>query len=198
MNISGLGCGWDAECAVCNKSFRSFSNKQVVCSESCRFLSYCGRSVSGCWEWSGPLLGGYGTLFLNTNRANGRRKQVLAHRYSYESYHGEIPDGMCVMHTCDNPVCTNPDHLILGTRGDNNKDRSAKGRSGSRTYSEDEKARYSVMFRGEANVAAKLNDKSAAHIKYSRGISITAFMALYGVSKSTVGHIRSGRAWKHV
>jgi hypothetical protein len=51
-----------------------------------------------------------------------------AHRMAWEASNGPIPDGMILMHTCDNPPCCNPEHLKLGTRAENNKDRAKKGR----------------------------------------------------------------------
>lgn len=77
---------------------------------------------SGCWEWTAQRTPqNYGRFFINY-------RGTRAHRYSYEIHKGKIPEGMCVCHTCDNPSCVNPDHLWLGTRGDNNKDRTKKGR----------------------------------------------------------------------
>jgi len=64
---------------------------------------------------------GYGRFF-----ANG--KEILAHRMMWIFVYGDIPKGMCVCHTCDNPRCVNPAHLFLGTKRDNNIDMFAKGR----------------------------------------------------------------------
>lgn len=82
-----------------------------------------------CIEWSGARngvgpTGGYGVF----GRGGQGRRLTYAHRWAYALFHGAIPEGMCVLHHCDNPPCINPDHLFLGTKGDNNRDKTAKGR----------------------------------------------------------------------
>lgn len=80
--------------------------------------------ASSCWVWLGRKHpDGYG-LFRPTKFTN-----VLAHRYAYELYVEPIPDGFCVCHHCDNPICVRPDHLFLGTHQDNMDDRERKGRT---------------------------------------------------------------------
>jgi hypothetical protein len=62
-----------------------------------------------CWLWTGTMsTAGYGRL-----RNNGPR--IYAHRVAYMLSIGEIPDGLLVLHACDNPPCCNPDHLNVGT-----------------------------------------------------------------------------------
>ena len=186
-------------CLSCGTEFKSLSDKQVVCSTECRFKQYEGSSDIGCWNWTGPKnTDGYGVLFLNLNKENGRRMVTSSHRYAYEKYHGEIPEGMCVMHKCDNPACTNPDHLLLGTISENNKDRSKKGRSGSRIFTDDQRATYSKMTRGSANAVSKLTEEQAAEIKHNRSMTNLETALFYGISKSVVSHIRTNRSWKHV
>ena len=77
---------------------------------------------TGCWLWNaGKQSDSYGTI------QNGRQN-LLAHRVSYEIHYGDIPNGLCVCHTCDVRSCVNPDHLFLGTDQDNADDKMAKGR----------------------------------------------------------------------
>ena len=78
--------------------------------------------MTPCIEWTGCLNAyGYGVRTI-------KRKVYLVHRLAWEDEHGPIPDGLCVLHHCDNRACRNVEHLFLGTRGDNNRDCAAKGR----------------------------------------------------------------------
>lgn len=77
----------------------------------------------GCWEWTGSTSDGYGVIWHSE-----KRRQVGAHRLSWEIHHGPIPDGAWVLHNCDNPSCVRPEHLFLGTPGDNVDDALGKGR----------------------------------------------------------------------
>lgn len=78
-----------------------------------------------CWIWTANKNGkkAYG-LF----RPGGTAGKQLAHRVSYEMKYGPIPEGAFCCHTCDTPLCVNPDHIFLGDNMDNIRDSCAKGR----------------------------------------------------------------------
>ncbi len=85
-----------------------------------------------CIEWAKSRYPkGYGKLGIGS-RTDGSRRTVYAHRQAWEDSFGPVPDGMHVLHHCDNPPCIEPTHLFLGTNADNVADRVAKGRSGPR------------------------------------------------------------------
>jgi hypothetical protein len=101
-----------------------------------------------CWLWSGAKsYQGYGVFNLHIGKC--KYKKVIASRLSYEFYNGQIPIDMFVCHSCDNPICVNPNHLFLGTQKDNLKDMSLKGRS----------------LWGEKNVKAKFTNIQANEIR---------------------------------
>lgn len=84
------------------------------------------EKTDGCWKWHGGTQhGGYGVLGVGTPS----RKLIRAHRLSYILANGPIADNAHVLHRCDNPPCTNPEHLFLGNPKVNGADRSAKGRN---------------------------------------------------------------------
>lgn len=77
---------------------------------------------TGCWNWKTYIgKNGYGQFILNP-------KKVSAHRASWIIHKGEIPQGLFILHKCDNKKCVNPNHLFLGTQLENIRDAYSKGR----------------------------------------------------------------------
>ena len=134
-----------------------------------------------CWEFTGSRKGGkqpYGNIGLNG-------KVDVAHRVAYMVSKGPIPEGMVVRHTCNNPPCCNPNHLVLGTQKDNCKDRDDIGNL---------RIPHCV---GTANGHAKLTDDKVREIRNSTEPERT-IMHRYGVSRSVIGRIRRREGWRHV
>lgn len=75
-----------------------------------------------CWVWTASTAAGYGNFCVR------RPLNVGSHRFSWELSNGPIPEGLWVLHRCDNRRCVNPAHLFLGTAKDNVRDMIAKGR----------------------------------------------------------------------
>lgn len=132
----------------------------------------------GCWEWTaGKIPFGYGRLNLNGTR-------FVAHRCSWVIHFGDIPKGMCVLHTCDNPACVRPDHLFLGTYSDNTRDAMRKGRH----------------IKGEVVGSSKLTSKDVLEIRMrsDNGETFASISRRFGVKESTIRSIVYGKTWKHV
>lgn len=150
-----------------------------------RFWQHVVKS-DGCWEWTGHRVGqvgrnNYGEMALPGQRHNG----IRAHRFSWELHYGPIPDGLWVLHRCDNPPCVRPDHLFLGTRADNLADMVAKGRA-------------TV---GERSALAKLTRDQVIDIRqrYAAGIVMQQQLAAeYGVHAGTISGIVRRKRWRHL
>jgi hypothetical protein len=94
-----------------------------------RFMDkvYCDPN-SGCWIWEGYEDScGYGLFF--SPLLYGKNRPGRANRGAYMLFKGHIPDGLCVLHSCDARLCVNPDHLRLGTHAENMQDMALRGRA---------------------------------------------------------------------
>ena len=132
---------------------------------------------NGCWVWTAATKqAGYGMIGFKT-------KLCLAHRLSWELHNGPIPNGLCVLHKCDNPPCVNPNHLFLGSRKDNNLDKIKKGRS--------------PNLKGSNSGRAVLIESQILEIRELLKTDLTQqeIGNLYGVSRSTIKEIKCGSNW---
>lgn len=137
--------------------------------------------ASGCVEWTGSTTTkyGYGNLTVEG-------KNEYAHRYAYRRACGSIPDGLFVLHRCDNPPCVNPEHLFLGTQIDNMQDCSQKGRV-------------------NTTIEARMNDHPQAKITEAIAVEIRALKEFgfkqcdiakqFGISKYIVSRVVLNKHW---
>lgn len=133
-----------------------------------------------CWKWTSAIGSrGYGIFWKDPIS-----RSVFAHRYSYELHNGVIPEGMVVMHSCDNPKCVNPSHLSFGSIRDNALDAMFKGR---------------LAFGQRNGGGRKLTELQVREIWDSRErIGCKKAADIYGVSSQTIKAIRRGKIWKCV
>jgi len=135
------------------------------------------RNDNECWLWQGITdLDGYGRIHYHST-------ELKAHRVSYELYIGKIPSGFLVRHTCDNPGCVNPAHLLVGTQLDNLGDMVRRGRA-------------------PQGPSCKLKECEVEEIKEylsknkKRGI-IKELAQIYNVSAKTISNIKHNRIWRY-
>ena len=139
-----------------------------------RYLSKVVQYDVGCWGWTGSTREGYGRLGLNSGQG------IDAHRLSWLLHHGPIPSGLHVLHTCDNPPCTRPDHLFVGSRSTNMQDMHAKGRQGSNRV------------RGDQHPQAKAIPEAEIHRLRALGLTQSAIASVVGISQSHVSKVLRG------
>jgi hypothetical protein len=131
----------------------------------------------GCWIWKlSTNEKGYGLVKI-------KRKLYKTHRLSWLIYRGEIPQGLCVLHTCDTPSCVNPNHLFLGTQQDNMKDCLTKKRFNPN--------------RGEKVSSSKLTSKQVMEIRNSNDIQEN-LARKYNVSQANISIIKLRQGWRHI
>jgi len=144
------------------------------------------RGPEECWEWQGTREGaeGYGILFKE-RQANGNPTTLKAHRLSYELNIGPIPDGLWVLHHCDNRPCVNPAHLYAGTARDNAIDRETRRRGRPQD--------------GGVNANAKLTAKQVDEIRSryaAGGVTQDELAKEYAVIQPHISRIVRGETWK--
>lgn len=132
-----------------------------------------------CWLWTdAKSKDGYGTIHIDG-------LNIKAHRYSFFLHNGHYPKPEC-RHSCDNPPCVNPAHLLEGTHQENMDDMAVRQRK--------------VPLIGERNGRAVLTEVQVKEIKLrlTNGEICRCIAESYNVTRSTINSIKRGRIWKQV
>lgn len=135
------------------------------------------KMPSGCWHWLLAQDGhGYGAIGKNS-------KTYKAYRVAYTTYKGPIGVGQVVRHTCHNPICVNPDHLVLGTQFENCQDTVQAGRTPA----------------GDKNGMSKLIVEQVKDIRASfPKLSRKELASKYSITLSMVCKILNRKTWRHI
>ncbi len=175
-------------CDQCLKHFVRYASDiqpgRQFCSRDCKHAARRARTIAtfwdrvarteGCWEWTGPRVKqGYGKVGSEASRT---------HRLAWTLTYGPIPAGLDVCHTCDNPPCCRPDHLRLGTRGENMRDAARKGRT----------------LQGERHPMSKLTSAQVYEIRarYALDPRPRTIAREYGVGRDVIHRIVRGTLWR--
>ena len=146
-----------------------------------RFWDKVDRS-GDCWLWAAKgRRGPYGTFRM---RVGGIWRQCSVHRVAWELMHGPIPQGQCVLHSCDTPLCVR--HLFLGTNMDNTQDMISKGRM--------------VILKGEARGHVKLTENGVRNIRQmaTEGVPRENIAQQFEVHVSVINKAVRRETWAHV
>jgi hypothetical protein len=131
------------------------------------------EEIGPCWMWKGSCNPrGYGAII------SSEHNEKLAHRLSYVLNVGPIPEGLRVLHSCDNPPCVNPAHLRVGTQADNARDREIRSRVGNT--------------RMTAELVLEMRRR------YKAGENAPALAKAFGISEPSAYQIVRGDVWRNV
>lgn len=189
----------ERSCKACGKVIRArpaeckdglFSYCSQTCYQASRSMNFDERfwgridrsaGPNSCWMWTaGKFTEGYGAIHF-------RNSLWKASRVAWILVNGEIPEGMWVIHRCDNPPCCNPAHLFLGTAADNTHDMVAKDRV--------------CRTSGEARWSAKVTEEIVRDMRrryIPRVVTLQQLADEYGVSFQLVSLIVNRKIWTHV
>lgn len=162
---------------MCARYIRGFENEKILNTIKNRFYAKVSiPNKDGCMEWnSGLSKNGYGVF-------SSHPYFIHAHRFAYKLFYGEFNKNLCVLHKCDNRKCVLPEHLFLGDKNINNKDRASKKRS-------------SVNY-GAAKLSQKIANEIRIEVK--SGVYSYELAKRYKVNPETIYNIINFKTWRNI
>ena len=134
------------------------------------------NKTPGCWLWVGAQNNlGYGQLRV-------QHKALYAHRMAYEIYKARLQPGEVVRHSCDNPSCVNPEHLLAGTKADNSQDALNRERFGAQRTPGNAKLTWESVREIRKLLATTSHTKQA-------------IAKMFNIGAKTVYHIQVNNQW---
>lgn len=137
------------------------------------------RKTDKCWIWTAGIrnLSGYGQFWF-------QGRSVLAHRFSFALARGPLPDSDILLHSCDNRLCVNPEHLSIGTHDQNVRQAVERNRTS----------------HGEAHHNHLLTEDQVIEIRQAlkQGEFQRAIAERFGISQITVSNIKTEKTWRRV
>jgi len=156
-----------------------FFNQRMITDNRQKEISYK-VNKDGCWNCISHAPTGLYPWCYPAFKRNGKRLKIS--HYMFEKFKGEIPTNKILRHTCNNSMCINPDHLILGTHKDNMEDMVKSGHS----------------LKGENHHNSKLTLQKIKEIIQNK-ISTTKELAQkYNISGRQIRYIKAGKRWKDI
>jgi hypothetical protein len=151
------------------------SKERIINDDIKRFKSkFIVDENTGCWIWVGSYSKtGYGEI-------NIKGKTMKAHRFSYQTFIGELDKDLMICHNCNNPKCVNPDHLRQDTRSSNAIDMT----------------KINTLNTQKLTIEQVIEIKKDLLNIYPGQVSFLA--RKYNVLQANISHIKKGRNWSHV
>lgn len=158
------------------------------------------RGPDECWPWTAATAtNGYGVFgVLRKDRGEWCHRQWKSHRLAWSFVNGFIPEGMVIRHSCDNPPCCNPRHLLLGTGNDNVADKVMRNRqSRGPLHSQ---IMQVVIARGEQSGNARLTERVVRQMRaeFQSGAPTAEIARRFDVSVPTAYRVTTYRSWRHI
>lgn len=182
-------------CKQCKTSFvvqRQYANTRQFCGHACanQFRSEANTAPERFWQWVDRKTPTECWLWIRriSSAGYGVYRRTYAHRTAWQIEHGQrIPLGLVIRHTCDNPPCCNPAHLVIGTHRDNGRDMIQRGRSHQR------------MPQGSAHPLARHTEAEILDIRAraANGETYASLARTYNMTPVGIRSIVLRKTWRH-